>query len=441
MGGIKDIENALKEGLNKYEEYISEKSCDIFRTEEIYGQKRENRLAQGDNLSYMKFLGQQENMSGRLQLIYVDPPFFSMGKYQASIYADSPLLGKSRLMKAEAYDDSWNRDLCGYLKMLTVRMLMMRELLSESGCVVIHLDWHVVHYVKIVMDEIFGRSNFVNEIVWTYKSGGSSRKSFSKKHDVLLVYSKSHGYKFNPLTEKSYNRDYKPYRFKDVKEYRDEKGWYTLVNMKDVWNIDMVGRTSGERTGYATQKPEKLMERIVEAFSDEGDICGDFFAGSGSFGAVCGRMNRRWIMCDSENIANSAQIARLAGAGGSFGVERQAGRRNDKEDGQVEFEIKGDSLTLKRYVPSRAARKTFLGSSHPGELERYAEDDSVSLVKFWSVDFNFDGNFHRADLVEDGRTREVETKKIRPGKTVSLMGYDLLGNRFHGLYTGRETEI
>ena len=119
--------------------------------------------------------------------------------------------------------------------MLTIRLLMMKDLLAEKGSIWLHLDWHAVHYVKIIMDEIFGEENFINEIIWHYKSGGASKRRFARKHDTLLFYSKSKDYYFLAQKEKSYNRDYKPYRFKGVKEYRDEFGWYTMVNRKDVW--------------------------------------------------------------------------------------------------------------------------------------------------------------------------------------------------------------
>ena len=110
----------------------------------------------------------------------------------------------------------------------------MRELVSDTGYVCIHLDWHVVHYAKVMMDAIFGEEYFVNEIIWTYKSGGSTKRFFSRKHDTLLLYRKTDKNYFKAQTQKSYNRELRPYNFESVKEYRDEKGWYTLVNMKDV---------------------------------------------------------------------------------------------------------------------------------------------------------------------------------------------------------------
>ena len=187
----------------------------------------------------------------------------------------------------------------------------MKELLSEKGSIYVHIDWHVGHYLKILLDEIFGKENFVNEIIWNYKSGGTSNNYFSRKHDIILLYKKTNQYTFNTLTEKSYNRGLKPYRFKGVKEYEDEIGWYTLVNMKDVWQIDMVGRTSSERVNYGTQKPEKLLERIIKASSNEGDIIADFFMGSGTTGAVAEKLGRRWIMSDLGKPATMITRKRL----------------------------------------------------------------------------------------------------------------------------------
>ena len=161
--------------------------------------------------------------------------------------------------------------------MLASRLLLMRELLSDDGVLCLHLDWHASHYARVLLDEIFGSENFVNEIIWNYKSGGSTNKRFSRKHDNILIYSRTKKFKFRPQKEKSYNRGFKPYRFKGVEEFQDDIGWYTMVNMKDVWSIDMVGRTSAERTGYATQKPKQLINRIIEAFTDEGDIVADVF--------------------------------------------------------------------------------------------------------------------------------------------------------------------
>lgn len=254
-----------------------------------------NTLFYGDNKDILNILRSQDERN-KISLIYIDPPFFTNSDKKAVIE------GKEAKDYPVAYQDSW-KDIGEYLSMLALRLMLMRDVLSEKGLIFVHVDWHAVHYIRVLMDEIFGAHRFVNEIIWQYKSGGSSNKRFARKHDNILVYSKSSSYKFHPQKEKSYNRGMKPYRFKGVEEFRDDLGWYTLVNMKDVWNIDMVGRTSGERTGYATQKPEKLMERILLSASDEGDLVADFFCGSGTFGVTAAKLGRHFIMSDSSELA------------------------------------------------------------------------------------------------------------------------------------------
>lgn len=254
-----------------------------------------------DNLEIMRSLATSD-FKGKFQMIYMDPPFYSGAKYFSR---------RSDGSKKLAYSDVWGSGLLEYLEMIAKRILIARELLSYDGLMWIHLDYRAVHYVKIIMDEIFGMENMVNEIVWGYRSGGASGRRFARKHDTILLYSKTKEYKFNPQKEKSYNRGALPYNFKGVQEYEDENGWYTLVNMRDIWEIPMVGRTSGERTGYATQKPEELIRRMVLASTDVGDLCGDFFAGSGTLGAVCMGLGRSFVLCDKNEDACRIMVDRL----------------------------------------------------------------------------------------------------------------------------------
>ena len=268
-----------------------------------------NILAFGDNLDFMKYLIKKEDLAGKIQQIYIDPPFFSKANYDAWVKVKEN--GEEKSVKKRAYTDIWEEGMEEYLKMLASRFMLMKDLLSDEGTIWVHLDWHGAHYVKIILDEIFGEKNFINEIIWTYKSGGSSKAHFARKHDTILVYSKTSKYYLDVPKEKSYNRGLKPYRFKGVEEFQDEVGWYTMVNMKDVWTIDMVGRTSKERTGYATQKPEALVERILASGSRENDIVADFFCGSGTLAAAAENLGRRWIICDESEIAINAARERL----------------------------------------------------------------------------------------------------------------------------------
>src|SRR5699024_6113793 len=268
-----------------------------------------NRFYKSDNLYAMKSL-LDNGYKGKIDLIYIDPPFFTMSNYTNKIQV---LKGDSKkVIDYPAYNDIWKEGLIEYLNMLTVRLILMKELLSDQGTIYIHLDYRAVHYVKIIMDCIFGMDNFLNEIVWSYKSGGTSKRYYSRKHDNILVYTKTKKYIFNPQKEKSYNRGLKPYGFKGIKEYEDEIGWYTLVNSKDVWPINMVGRTSKERVGYGTQKPEKLLERIILSSSNENSIVADFFAGSGTTAIVAEKNNRRWIMSDMGDLSMPIVRRRMA---------------------------------------------------------------------------------------------------------------------------------
>lgn len=261
---------------------------------------KENILFHGDNMEILNELRGSE----RFSMIYIDPPFFTGADKEANMNRDGALV------KETAYKDNWGT-LEEYLHAMALRIMLMRDLLRDDGLFFLHVDWHAIHYARLLMDEIFGQDRFINEIIWQYKSGGSSKTRFARKHDNILMYSKTVKYKFFIQKEKSYNRGLKPYRFKGVEEFQDEVGWYTMVNMKDVWSIDMVGRTSAERTGYATQKPEKLMERIIECSTEEGDLVGDFFCGSGSLGVSAAKLGRRFVMADTGNLAIEVAKKRL----------------------------------------------------------------------------------------------------------------------------------
>ena len=204
-------------------------------------------------------------------------------------------------------------DMAAFLCWLGVRLLEMRRVLREDGSIYIHID-HTAHaYVKALMDAVFGHQNFLNEIVWLYKSGGASpKKYFSRKHDSILLYKRGASYTFNPQKEKSYNRELKPYRFAGVKEYKDDIGWYTLVGMKDYWQIDMVGRTSSERTGYPTQKPLALYQRMIQASSNPGDIVLDPFCGCATTPVAAESLGRQWIGIDIWDKAHETVLRRLA---------------------------------------------------------------------------------------------------------------------------------
>lgn len=407
---------------------------------EVQGQNPENRLVYGENLTFMKHLADSIGMREKIKLIYVDPPFYSGSSYQASIKIESSSVKSIPAIKPLAYDDRWEHGLEDYLVMLCARLMMMRELLADHGSIWVHLDWHVVHYVKILMDQIFGEKNFINEIIWQYKSGGTSKNHFSRKHDTILFYGKSPKPDLHIPVEKSYNREYKPYRFKGVKEFKDELGWYTMVNMKDVWQIDMVGRTSGERTGYATQKPEALLRRILESCTQEGDICADFFCGAGTLAATAQKMNRKWIACDMGPLAIAATEKRLLKDKGSFSLLVQRGL-DKKDTGVLDIAVEFPEtsfeagnllrLTLQKYEPRLDS--ILLEENCRNAVAQIVERDSLQLIDFWSVDFNFDGQVHRPSvnfIKEKGMIQTVCEKIKADFGLISIRVCDVFGNSY-----------
>lgn len=397
----------------------------------------------------MKHLLEKKEMSGKINMIYIDPPFFSKAKYDAVIKIDSDKGKSLPPIKHFAYEDIWEKGLEEYLKMMALRLSLIRDLLADDGTVWVHLDWHVVHYIKILMDEIFGEKNFVNEIIWYYKSGGTSKKHFSRKHDTILVYSKSSKYYFEPQKEKSYNRGYKPYRFKGVKEYKDELGWYTMVNMKDVWQIDMVGRTSAERTGYATQKPEALLARIIESATKEGDLCADFFCGSGTLPAVCQKLGRRWIGCDSGRLAIASSTKRLAAMGSDFMVKEMDGYKGEKSYGNAKLSVSFEPIDMTdkyhliinfdKYIPKKLEEK--IEQKDAEALEEIIKKESMQLVEYWSVDFDYDGTIHKPQMIfaKEKNSIAKRCEKLLGGpKDIHVEIVDVFGNVIHKLIKKEE---
>ncbi len=406
MSLIAQIPQILRKAQEEYENCKQQ----AFKTVYRYGSKgSDNIICEGDNLEFMKFLINTMDMKGKINLIYVDPPFFTKIKYEAVV----KMPASNENISVPAYTDRWEEGEAEYLRMLASRLIAMRELLAKDGCIWVHLDWHISHYVKILLDEIFGYGNFINEIVWTYKSGGSSKRHFSRKHDTLFFYGKSKKYYFKPQKEKSYNRGLKPYKFKGVDEFCDDMGWYTLVNMKDVWNIDMVGRTSAERTGYATQKPEALLCRILESCSKEGDICADFFAGSGTLASVAQKMNRRFITCDGGSLAISMGMQRLAMDDASFDVMSAT---NDISQFPGTINVIYDNESGEFCVDAQ----DYINSLENGD----------EAIKMWSIDWDYNGTVHKVRDI-NFRNKEGISGKFtgKTGEKISLVFIGITGNR------------
>lgn len=305
-------------------------SCFLHPLEQ-YGEGT-NQLIHGDNLYVMEAL--LETHSESLDLVYIDPPFATGSDFSAFLEVGNSSVKqkRKRSVKSVAYQDKWKKGVSSYLSMMHHRLQFIHQLLKPTGCLFLHCDWRVSAYLRLILDEIFGIEHFVNEIIWSYKSGGSSKKRFSRKHDSIFFYAKSNKYKFFPQKEKSYNRKFKPYRFKNVEEFQDEIGWYTLVNRRDVWAIDMVGRTSSERVDYATQKPESLLEIIIKSCTEEGDLVADFFCGSGTTLAVANQLGRQWIGSDIGSLAIHTTRKRLLNQDAEFLLSGLKGSGNNQTE-------------------------------------------------------------------------------------------------------------
>jgi len=309
----------------------SKDTAGLFRTDpdavEIPDQP--NRLIYGDNLLAMAALlagdDTTPSMRGKIDLIYIDPPYDSKADYRttATIPTGS-LVQKPTIIEQFAYSDTWQRGTASYLEMMVPRIVLMRELLSPQGVLYVHLDWHVAHYVKLVLDEVFGRGGFRNEVIWHYPNSGlkATSRKYHQVHDVILNYAKTDDFVWNPQREAF--DDGKPKlqalrkfnsKTKKADVVRDENGRVLYKEVQDklatsVWRIPMLNIGS-ERLDYATQKPEKLLERVIAASSNEGDLVADFFVGSGTTAAVAERLGRRWIATDLGKPATMITRKRL----------------------------------------------------------------------------------------------------------------------------------
>ncbi len=271
-----------------------------------------NRLIYGDNLLAMAALlagdDTTPSLRGKVDLIYIDPPFDSKADYRTKVTLPGlELEQKPTVIEQFAYSDTWSDGTASYLAMITPRLILMRELLADTGSIYVHLDWHVGHYVKVILDEVFGKSNLRNEIVWCYNGPGSpGMRQFNRKHDAIYWYSKTGNWKFNDRAIRVAHSDKTLDNFKAglagsgfiadtydlAAEGKIPESW---------WNMAIAGRypiDGAKRVGYDTEKPLPLLERIIKASSDEGDLVADFNGGSGVSAYVAEKLGRRWITTD-----------------------------------------------------------------------------------------------------------------------------------------------
>ncbi|MFC1940066.1 DNA methyltransferase [Chloroflexota bacterium] len=209
-------------------------------------------------------------------------------------------------------------DVYHFVSWMEPRLAQMYRVLKPTGTLFVHLDWHAAHYMKVALDKIFGYDHLINEIIWYYRTGGVSKHYFARKHDNILWYAKGDRWTFNPQKEKSYMMH--KYGFKKSNFQVDQRGQYSMVYLREVWDIPSVGSATSERLGYPTQTPERLLQRIINSASNPEDIVADFFCGCGTTLAQAQVLGRRWIGCDVSPTALRLVKERLVNKCGATNI-------------------------------------------------------------------------------------------------------------------------
>jgi DNA modification methylase len=340
----------------------------------------DSHLFLGDNLKVMAAL--LPKYVNQVDLIYADPPFFTNKRYSARIGRGEDSRRPQDWEKAEGYGDHWE-NLDGYLDFLYPRLAMMYRLLAPNGTLYLHLDWHANAYARILLDEIFGREQLINEIIWIYHGPSPIRRAFNRKHDVILVYAKGDSYTFNADAIRE------PYHPNTVKTFASslKAGFGKIPNLErgkvpeDWWYFPVVARLHNERTGYPTQKPEALIERILLASSNPGDLVADFFCGSGTFPMAAARHNRRFLAGDvSWRAIHTTRERVIESTGKSFSISRESCAKIPADEREYSIRLSGQTLSL---------------------------NDPPSL-DYWEVDPAWDGKIFRSTFQARRSNRSAE---------------------------------
>jgi site-specific DNA-methyltransferase (adenine-specific) len=365
-----------------------------------------NRLILGDNLSVMYSLLPQ--YEGQINLIYADPPFFTNRKYPARIGRGEDSRKPAEWQMADGYHDHWN-GLDTYLDFLYQRLAVMYRLLAPNGTLYLHLDWHADSYARLLLDELFGADHLLNEIIWTYHGPSPIRRAFNRKHDTILAYVKSGDYTFNVDAIRE------PYNENTVKTFHasPKAGFGKVPDLErgkvpeDWWYFPVVARLHSERTGYPTQKPVALLERIILASSNPGDLMADFFCGSGTTPFVAARHGRMFIACDEMFRALHTARSRLVDLQASFSLERDITMPLEIKPApeSVQVEVSEQTICLK------------------ADLD----------LDYWEVDPAWDGNiFHSvAQAKRSIRSGEISHElKIKTGRNTCIRLVTAEGEQF-----------
>lgn len=465
-------------------ETINESAADRQkRLNSLFNQKQEtgdwrNRLIWGDKKYVLPSL--LPEFAGKVNLIYIDPPF-NVGSdfsFKATI-GDNPetddneeksFVKQPNIIEQKAYRDTWGRGLDSYMQWFYETVVLLRELLTEDGSIYVHLDWHVCHYAKTILDEVFGYDNFRNEIIWHYPGRErASENKFQSKHDVIFFYAKSDKTKINPV-RKEWDRDdrIKALRRKIHKD-DDGKEWFWETRgqahgvepykryldeyidkggaLNDVWDdIQFLRGNHPERVAYDTQKPEALLERIITASSQEGDLILDSFCGSGTTAATAEKLKRNWITCDLGRFSIHTARKRFLGIQdirpfvvqnlGKYERQQWVQAEFDNPQGRLQQEKSYKNFLCELYHAKPLEGYTWIHGAkagrmiHVGSVETpiTVDDIKAAILEFWKLvgkekstttngidflgwDFAFDVNETAAQFAKSNKV-DVKFKKI-----------------------------
>ncbi len=461
---------------------VNEEFCDISLKTTSKNKENiwENSLILGDNKMVMESL--IDSSFQEIDLIYIDPPFATGGNFNYKVQIGEE--GATEVVKS--YSDNWRGGIDSYLNFLHERLQLMTQLLSERGSIYVHLDWHVSHYVKIILDEIFGETNFRNEIIWVYPAASAqTRNFFIRSYDVILFYTKSEKYIFNddPNIYMSYSDRVKNALKEDengIFYYRggshDGKKLSRKVYVKqdgifprDFWNdIPYIRANIAEYQGFSTQKPERLLKRIILASTNKNDLVADFFCGSGTTLVVAEKLGRRWIGCDATshaihltrkrllNINKSNDLLnwkkkydqplkpfkilslegihqkeylheKFLGGGENFNLDNIMKTSKPKlsieihqKEHKIAIELKDYSLPFIDKISSKLKEK----------IRKFSD-----WIDYWAIDFNYSYNVFkvswtsfRTPKMRKMEMKSVEHSYLKPGKyIIAIMTIDILG--------------
>lgn len=360
-----------------------------------------NRLIQGDNLAALRAL--RPELAGKVDLVYIDPPFATGKDWDATteLGVRTSSAQQARTVRAVAYSDAWGRDRSAWFTMMAERLVEARELLSEQGTIYVHVDWNAGHHLRLLLDEIFGAENSLGEIVWAYGSpsgGRAAGRKLVKAHDFILIFAKAYGrHAFHPVWlpySDKYVADW--FKFEDGDGRRYRKRWRRAKDGTSYFETQYLDQSKGvpastvwtdvqqvyadpraykagmrsEVTGYPTQKPLKLLERILALSSSPGDLVLDFFAGSGTTLLAAERTGRRWIGCDLNPQATQLAARRLLDlpAASPFVLERVGEAPPAAKAPKVRFERRDGALRARLSGQAERVERWSVGTLVAGAL-------------------------------------------------------------------------